>query len=587
MSLKRFATLALHFTEVLLYKFGKYSASSRISLLPIVKANLRKNVGLTEFTQNKYTLTRLFRSILRGLNSRMFIRPFSTVDHNKVRFSNGRINRHYFIVIKRKPYTVFDKIKHLFSTHERFNRTLLGADLPDRLDGYDIGSNIACGCNAAIYELRVKEPILNIRRSNAPLENHEFPSTSNFSRDYSVGARLKAYPLALKIMFNYDFDLPEHYLWLDMCNELIPLDDAKHLLRDRFINLRTLPHCHPNIVKMYKAFIDRMPIFEEAQNLYPEALPTATFHGNTLLEPRTMFIIMKRYRMTLREYILTRKRNYWTGRVLFGQLLEAIVFLFDNQISHRDMKSDNILLDFDCDSDIPHLVLSDFGCALATGSFLVNYTNDEVNLGGNLSLRAPEVRRAVPGIGHFVNFSMADLWAAGTIGYEIFTRMNPFYKQMKSYDYMEFELPQLPRRIHYAVKMIIREMLRIDPQKRPKPHVAANLICLSLFRFGEDFKQYLIGSGIDFLFSTEGISKLGHLEQGTGDKIRLFERKIMENLNDVMLLYASETILAKNLEGVAISQAEIQLRSTFLSRLDYEDVWSAIAYFYVDEEKIH
>lgn len=56
--------------------------------------------------------------------------------------------------------------------------------------------------------------------------------------------------------------------------------------------------------------------------------------------------------MTLREYILTRKRNYWTGRVLFGQLLEAIVFLFDNQISHRDMKSDNILLDFDCDSQI-------------------------------------------------------------------------------------------------------------------------------------------------------------------------------------------------------------------------------------------
>lgn len=33
----------------------------------------------------------------------------------------------------------------------------------------------------------------------------------------------------------------------------------------------------------------------------------------------------------------------------------------------------------------------------------------------------------------------------------------------------------------------------------------------------------------------------------------------MENLNDVMLLYASETILAKNLEGVAISQAEIQV----------------------------
>lgn len=55
---------------------------------------------------------------------------------------------------------------------------------------------------------------------------------------------------------------------------------------------------------------------------------------------------MFRYRMTLREYVLTMKRNYWTARVMFGQLLEAIVFLYEHTISHRDMKSDNILLDF-------------------------------------------------------------------------------------------------------------------------------------------------------------------------------------------------------------------------------------------------
>lgn len=53
--------------------------------------------------------------------------------------------------------------------------------------------------------------------------------------------------------------------------------------------------------------------------------------------------------MTLREYVLTRKRNYWVGRVMYGQLLEALVYLYDHQISHRDMKSDNILLDFDDD----------------------------------------------------------------------------------------------------------------------------------------------------------------------------------------------------------------------------------------------
>jgi serine/threonine protein kinase len=44
---------------------------------------------------------------------------------------------------------------------------------------------------------------------------------------------------------------------------------------------------------------------------------------------------------------MTHKRNYYCGRVLFGQLLEALVFLYENNVSHRDIKSDNILLSFD------------------------------------------------------------------------------------------------------------------------------------------------------------------------------------------------------------------------------------------------
>lgn len=101
--------------------------------------------------------------------------------------------------------------------------------------------------------------------------------------------------------------------------------------------------------------------------------------------------------MTLRDYVLTQKRNYWSGRVMFGQLLEAIVFLYEHKISHRDMKSDNVLLDFDYDGNIsflfktfqyldevPHLVLSDFGSALVDGAWEVKYNEDGVDLGGNL-----------------------------------------------------------------------------------------------------------------------------------------------------------------------------------------------------------
>lgn len=53
--------------------------------------------------------------------------------------------------------------------------------------------------------------------------------------------------------------------------------------------------------------------------------------------------------MTLRDYLvdLKRKCEDRTARILFGQLLEGCVFLYNNMVAQRDMKSDNILLEFD------------------------------------------------------------------------------------------------------------------------------------------------------------------------------------------------------------------------------------------------
>lgn len=51
--------------------------------------------------------------------------------------------------------------------------------------------------------------------------------------------------------------------------------------------------------------------------------------------------------MTLREYLNNSAPNYLTRTLLFGQLMEAIVYLSEQRISHRDIKSDNVLLNFD------------------------------------------------------------------------------------------------------------------------------------------------------------------------------------------------------------------------------------------------
>uniref|UniRef100_A0A914WE57 non-specific serine/threonine protein kinase n=1 Tax=Plectus sambesii TaxID=2011161 RepID=A0A914WE57_9BILA len=370
---------------------------------------------------------------------------------------------------------VVERIRDLFGNNFRYNPAAKQDTFPNGLDGYEIGSNIAVGCHAAVYEARLAKPFRQRSRGFYDLLEE------GGGRD-----RQKLFPLAVKLMFNYDFSMPETYLWNDMSAELVPMISNQRIPKGYIRSFRPLPKSHPNVVKIHTAFVDSMPLLRGAELLYPEALPNPDFYECGLPEPKTLFLVMKRYRMTLREYMLTCKRNYWNSRVMFGQLLEAMVYLFEHQVSHRDLKSDNILVDFNVEDEAPHLVVSDFGCCLSTGTFRVRYPHDNIDLGGNLAMRPPEIRLARPGPDVVVDFSKSDLWAAATLGYEMFTRENPFYSKLKSYEYSESDLPDLPKRVPGVIKMLISRILRINPNERPDPRTAADVVALSLFRFGEN-----------------------------------------------------------------------------------------------------
>lgn len=66
-------------------------------------------------------------------------------------------------------------------------------------------------------------------------------------------------------------------------------------------------------------------------------------------------------------------------------------------MAHRDLKSDNILVD-DRAGELPHLVLTDFDCALAEKriGFHMPYETAETSRGGNELLMAPEVYGKIP-----------------------------------------------------------------------------------------------------------------------------------------------------------------------------------------------
>ncbi|XP_061591185.1 serine/threonine-protein kinase PINK1, mitochondrial isoform X2 [Cololabis saira] len=438
---------------------------------------------------------------------------------------------------------------------KKFHSSLKPFTFGYKLEDYVIGNQIGKGSNAAVYEAAPQFASSKESERPSPLVPVEEDKDEHESRRVRslTCCSLRNFPLAIKMLWNFGAGSSSEAILRSMSQELVPADPVALKQEKEQITLDgsfgVLPKrvsAHPNVIRVYRAFTADVPLLPGAREEYPDVLP-ARLNPDGLGNNRTLFLVMKNYPYTLRQYLQTCTPARRQACLMVLQLLEGVDHLCRQGVAHRDLKSDNVLLEFHSDG-CPRLVIADFGCCLSQSdsSLQLPFSSMWVSRGGNASLMAPEVATAIPGHGAVIDYSKADAWAVGAIAYEILGQQNPFYGAvgLQSAKYQEQQLPALPSGAPADVQLVVQLLLRTDPSKRPSARVAANMLHLSLW---------------------------GQKALANQDSAGL--RKLLD-----WLLCQSAVVLLRGCGGPGGTGVEAELQRSFLCNLDLEDLLTAVGF---------
>ncbi|CAI2359722.1 unnamed protein product [Moneuplotes crassus] len=186
---------------------------------------------------------------------------------------------------------------------------------------------------------------------------------------------------------------------------------------------------HPNLIKLYD-------VLEDEKHIY---LIMEYISGGSLQQ-----------QMRARSKKITEAE----AKKIFMQLSSAIKYLHSNNIYHRDIKLDNILLDFK-----KNIKIIDFG-------FSINCkpSNKLKVFCGTPCYMAPEIISKKPYHGGPI-----DIWALGIILYTLLIGNFPFQGSCESELYSKIKrgVFNIPDTISFTIRKLIRKMLTLDPTKRP------------------------------------------------------------------------------------------------------------------------
>lgn len=153
-----------------------------------------------------------------------------------------------------------------------------------------------------------------------------------------------------------------------------------------------------------------------------------------------------------------------TTRNWFGGISNAIAYLHQTEIAHRDIKNDNILIDSDGQAK-----LTDFGFACFTYDKQTRTEALSMTSCGTKAYVAPEVFNPP------YNAKQADVWSLGVCMFECITLLQPFRDDLPTHIFIQRQLEQglvIPKRfkttMNESLQDLLRKMIEPDTNKRIK-----------------------------------------------------------------------------------------------------------------------
>ena len=213
--------------------------------------------------------------------------------------------------------------------------------------------------------------------------------------------------------------------------------------------------------KMNKAFRLSHPNICNIYNLFEHTDPKA--------EVELVYVVMEHIDGdTLTKYLegnsdLSRRKSNINIRLIFKQFIEGIKYLHDNNVTHRDIKPDNIMIQSDGNSVLVKIV------DLDVIEVFNSYTGKINNVFGTPNYLPPEYNTIVTNIRkpnktktpeNKNSFIRMDIWACGCILYYLFT------KQTLPRDFNNNNLRQSRTNQNRNATDLLSKMLNSEPSER-------------------------------------------------------------------------------------------------------------------------